>query len=133
MPGLFYFSPLILKPVIMQASHNRFSSIAHSARSTLIMLFKDSRFLLGLPLFFLFLLSSCSDKTPPRILIFSKTAGYRHACIPTATAALRQMCYQNGIAVDTTEEAEDFTENNLKRYNAVVFLCTTGDVLAPTQ
>ena len=91
------------------------------------------RVLLLLPLLSLFWLPSCSDKTPPRILIFSKTAGYRHACIPTATAALRQMCYQNGIAVDTTEEAEDFTENNLKRYNAVVFLCTTGDVLSPTQ
>lgn len=81
----------------------------------------------------LFLGYSCSDKTPARILIFSKTAGFRHGCIPVATEALRQMCLQNGIAVDTTEESEDFTENNLKRYNAVIFLCTTGDVLTPAQ
>jgi cytochrome c len=87
-------------------------------------------------LFFLaltILLPNCSDNIPPRILLFSKTEGFRHDCIPTATAALRKLCLSNGIAVDTTEDAEDFTEKNLRRYQAVVFLCTTGDVLNPTQ
>ena len=78
-------------------------------------------------------LPNCSDHIPPRILLFSKTEGYRHDCIPTATAALRKFCMANGIAVDTTEDAEDFNEKNLRRYNAVVFLCTTGDVLNPVQ
>jgi cytochrome c len=81
-----------------------------------------------------FLLPSCTtNDTPPRILIFSKTEGYRHDCIPVATAALRKLCLANGIAVDTTEDAADFTAKNLKRYNTVVFLCTTGDVLNPAQ
>ncbi|MFN0215133.1 MAG: ThuA domain-containing protein [Saprospiraceae bacterium] len=87
-------------------------------------------------LFFLaltFILPNCSDHIPPRILLFSKTEGYRHQCIPTATAALRKLCLENGIAVDTTEDAEDFNAKNLRRYNAVVFLCTTGDVLNPAQ
>lgn len=79
------------------------------------------------------ILPNCSDHIPPRILIFSKTEGYRHECIPTATAALRKLCLANGIAVDTSEEAEDFNAKNLRRYNAVIFLCTTGDVLSPTQ
>lgn len=78
-------------------------------------------------------LPSCSDHIPPRILIFSKTEGYRHECIPVATAALKKLCLANGIAVDTTEDAEDFNAKNLRRYNAVVFLCTTGDVLNPAQ
>ena len=78
-------------------------------------------------------LPACSDHTPPRILIFSKTEGYRHECIPVATAALRKLCLANGIAVDTTEDGEDFNAKNLRRYNAVVFLCTTGDVLNPAQ
>ena len=99
----------------------------------LIFAFSRLRFRFFLLLLPLFLLYSCSEHIPPRILIFSKTAGYRHACIPVATDALRKMCIEHGIAVDTTEESEDFTENNLKRYNAVVFLCTTGDVLTPTQ
>ncbi len=79
------------------------------------------------------LLPNCSDHIPPRILIFSKTEGYRHESIPTATAALRKLCLANGIAVDTTEDAEDFNTKNLRRYNAVVFLSTTGDVLNPAQ
>ncbi len=79
------------------------------------------------------LLPNCSDHIPPRILLFSKTEGYRHDCIPTATAALRKLCFANGIAVDTTEDAEDFNAKNLRRYNAVVFLNTTGDVLNPAQ
>ncbi len=78
-------------------------------------------------------LPNCSDHIPPRILIFSKTEGYRHECIPVATAALRKLCLENGIAVDTTEDAEDFNAKNLRRYNAVIFLCTTGDVLNPAQ
>ncbi len=78
-------------------------------------------------------LPNCSDHIPPRILLFSKTEGYRHDCIPVATAALRKFCLANGIAVDTTEDSADFTAKNLKRYNAVVFLCTTGDVLNPAQ
>ncbi|MFM8489758.1 MAG: ThuA domain-containing protein, partial [Bacteroidota bacterium] len=67
------------------------------------------------------------------VLIFSKTEGYRHDCIPAATDALRKMCNANGIAVDTTEDAGAFHEANLKRYSAVIFLCTTGDVLNPAQ
>lgn len=78
-------------------------------------------------------LPNCSDHIPPRILIFSKTEGYRHDCIPTATAALRKLCVEHGIAVDTSEDAADFNAQNLRRYNTVVFLCTTGDVLSPAQ
>ena len=44
-----------------------------------------------------------------------------------------QFCLANGIALDTTEDAADFTAKNQKRYNTVVFLCTTGDVLNPAQ
>lgn len=80
------------------------------------------------------ILPNCStNDIPPRILIFSKTEAYRHDCIPVATAALRKLCYENGIAVDTSEDGADFNAKNLKRYQAVVFLCTTGDVLDPAQ
>ncbi len=77
---------------------------------------------------------SCSDNDiPARILVFSKTEGYRHDCIPVGIAAMRQLCAENGIAMDTSEDAADFNEKNLQRYSSVVFLCTTGDVLNPLQ
>ncbi|HEX2717216.1 MAG TPA: ThuA domain-containing protein, partial [Gemmatimonadaceae bacterium] len=69
----------------------------------------------------------------PRILVFSKTAGFRHSSIPNGIAALRKLGEENGFAVDATEDASVFTENRLKRYRAVVFLNTTGDVLNETQ
>lgn len=82
---------------------------------------------------FIALLAACSDAPPPRILVFSKTAGYRHSCIPVANTALRLLCKQNGMMMDTSEDASVFNEKNLRRYDAVVFLCTTGDVLNPAQ
>ena len=69
----------------------------------------------------------------PRILVFTKTAGFRHASIPAAIQAVRDLGAHNGFAVDATEDSGDFTDANLKRYDAVVFLMTTGDVLDDTQ
>jgi len=79
----------------------------------------------------LFLFSCAEDK--PKVLVFSKTKGYRHASIKAGKAALLKMGDEKGFAVDTTESADAFTEENLKKYNAVVFLSTTGDVLNPAQ
>src|ERR1043166_4109510 len=69
----------------------------------------------------------------PRVLVFSKTAAYRHASIPNGIAAIKQLGLQNGFAVDATEDATAFTQKNLARYAAVVFLSTTGDVLDEAQ
>ena len=72
-------------------------------------------------------------KDQPRVLIFSKTMVFRHASIPAGKAALIKMGQEHGFVVDTTEDASKFNEENLKRYQAVIFLSTTGDVLNPEQ
>ncbi|MFC6016735.1 ThuA domain-containing protein [Plantactinospora solaniradicis] len=68
-----------------------------------------------------------------RILVFSKTAGFRHSAIPSGIAAIRQLGTANGFTVDATEDAGAFTTANLARYQAVVWLSTTGDVLDDAQ
>ncbi|MER6529488.1 ThuA domain-containing protein [Streptomyces sp. NPDC001508] len=68
-----------------------------------------------------------------RVLVFSKTAGFRHDSIPEGIAAVRALGADGGFAVDATENAGAFTAKNLRRYDAVVFLSTTGDVLDRTQ
>lgn len=68
-----------------------------------------------------------------RILVFSKTKGFRHASIPAGQKALLQLGKENGYAMDTTENSAVFTEDNLQRYGAVIFLNTTGDVLDEQQ
>jgi type 1 glutamine amidotransferase len=69
----------------------------------------------------------------PRVLVFTKTTGFRHASIPVALRAVRQLAERSGLAVDATEDARKFTPGNLARYRAVVFLLTSGDVLDDAQ
>lgn len=68
-----------------------------------------------------------------KVLIFSKTAGFRHTSIPNGIAAIQQLGIDNGFTVDATEDATQFTLENLMQYDAVIFLSTTGDVLNADQ
>jgi cytochrome c len=68
-----------------------------------------------------------------KVLVFSKTAGFRHSSIEPGIAALRKLGLENGFAVDATENAAAFSDRNLRQYHAVVFLNTTGDVLDARQ
>ena len=68
-----------------------------------------------------------------RILVFSKSAGFRHSSIPVGKAAILNLGIQNGFLVDTTENGSLFTDENLKKYGAVIFLNTTGTVLDQEQ
>ncbi|MGV0101023.1 ThuA domain-containing protein [Streptomyces californicus] len=73
------------------------------------------------------------DRTAKRVLVFSKTAGFRHDSIPAGIEALKEIGKDTGITVDSTESAAQFTTSNLARYDAVAFLSTTGDVLNAEQ
>ncbi|CAN5615079.1 hypothetical protein BH10BAC2_BH10BAC2_06260 [soil metagenome] len=75
--------------------------------------------------------ASCGNKRSgnPRVLVFSKTAGFRHSSIPNGQAAIMKLGQENGFDVDTTENADVFNEDSLKKYAAVIFLSTTGNVL----
>lgn len=68
-----------------------------------------------------------------KVLVFSKTAGFRHSSIPNGIAAIQQLGTANGFTVTATEDATTFTTANLAQYQAVVFLSTTGDVLNAGQ
>ncbi|MBP2325019.1 PKD repeat protein/glucose/arabinose dehydrogenase [Kibdelosporangium banguiense] len=68
-----------------------------------------------------------------RALVFSKTAGFRHDAIPDGIAAIQKLGQEHNFTVDSTEDATAFTDANLARYQVVIFLSTTGDVLDDTQ
>jgi cytochrome c len=86
-----------------------------------------------LPVLVLAVLAFSCFNDKPRVLVFSKTMGYRHESIDSGKLALIKLGNENNFTVDTTENAEDFNETNLKKYKAVVFLSTTGDVLNHAQ
>lgn len=78
-------------------------------------------------------LSFVNHKKSQRVLVFSKTVKFHHASIPAGLAALQKLGKENNFEVDTTTDATLFTEKNLKKYDAVIFLSTTGDVLNDEQ
>jgi len=68
-----------------------------------------------------------------KVLIFSKTRGFRHESIEHGREVIAKMCLNNDIAVDSTENSELFTFKNLKQYDALIFLNTTGDLFNEEQ
>lgn len=67
-----------------------------------------------------------------KVLVFTRTTGYRHASIPAGVAAIRALGAQHGFAVDATANPAVFTDARLAGYATVVFLSTTGNPV-PTQ
>ncbi len=67
------------------------------------------------------------------VLVFSKTAGFRHDSIAVGTQAIRDLGTANNFTVTATEDPAVFTAAGLAPYEAVIFLNTTGDVLNATQ
>ncbi|HEY2720348.1 MAG TPA: ThuA domain-containing protein [Chitinophagaceae bacterium] len=87
-----------------------------------------------LPILCILVLFACrQNQSKPRVLVFSKTTGFRHSSIPNGKAAIQKLGLENNFDVDTTEDASYFTEENLKKYAAIIFLSTTGDVLNNQQ
>ncbi|MFE4831000.1 ThuA domain-containing protein [Streptomyces sp. NPDC056672] len=68
-----------------------------------------------------------------KVLVFSRTAGFRHSSIPAGIAAVQRLGTANGFTVTATEDAGAFTAANLAQYQAVIWLSTTGDVLNAAQ
>lgn len=79
--------------------------------------------------------SSCNQASSreQRVLVFSKTAGFRHKSIETGVEAIRKLGKENGFTVVHSEDSGIFTEDNLKNFSAVIFLSTTGDILDAAQ
>ena len=78
--------------------------------------------------------TSCGDgDDSPAVLVFSKTKGWKHSSIPAGQSAIMKLGMENGFAVDTSSNAGVFKDRTLKKYDAVIFLNTTGNVLNAEQ
>ena len=91
---------------------------------------------LTLPLLLVLSLSTVAGNATAqedRVLVFTRTAKFRHDSIPTAVSTLRLLAGRERLAVDQSENPADFNDANLARYRVVVFANTTGDVLDAAQ
>ncbi|MEU0560194.1 ThuA domain-containing protein [Dactylosporangium maewongense] len=62
-----------------------------------------------------------------KVLVFSKTTGFRHDSIPAGVQAIRDLGAADNFTVDATEDDAVFTDAGLAPYRTVIFLSTTGD------
>ena len=73
-------------------------------------------------------LGARAERLLERILYFTYSAGYRHEVIPLSKAILTQLGRNSGVfEVTVTEDASEFSIENLKRFASVMFY-TTGEL-----
>jgi len=89
-----------------------------------------NKFFIFLFFFFAVTMTAVAQK---RVLIFSKTQGFRHSSIEKGAQVLKQLLDKEKIASDHSEDAALFTDQGLKKYDAIIFLSTTGNILDEIQ
>jgi len=63
---------------------------------------------------------------PPRILVYSKPSGFAHKSIPVGVKALRLLAEKTkAFRPEFTNKVEDFTSDNLKNFDGLIFNNTT--------
>ena len=66
---------------------------------------------------------------PVRILVFSKTAGFRHESLSSGIKMIFDLSHTQNWIVTATEDATIFQERSLDPIDVVVFINPTGDAL----
>ncbi|MCB0686027.1 MAG: ThuA domain-containing protein [Saprospiraceae bacterium] len=67
------------------------------------------------------------------VLLFSKTAGFHHVSINEGVDAITALGKRHHFMVDWQESADVFNPKNLERFQVIIFLNTTGDILNEEQ
>lgn len=88
---------------------------------------------IGLAVGLLILGNVLSAYSQERVLIFTKTAGFRHKSIPKGTEVVTKLLTAENILPVHTEDARYFCTDSLRQFAAVIFLNTTGNVLDDQQ
>jgi type 1 glutamine amidotransferase len=87
--------------------------------------------------FFLISFQKNAEKRPllkqQKVLIFSKTNGYRHESILAGINAIKKLGTENHFGVDATEDSLAINTKNLRQYQVIIFLSPTGTILGDTQ
>ncbi len=71
--------------------------------------------------------------TGKNVLVFSKTAGWRHGSIEDGQSMFERLAETYQFEATLSEDASIFTDKRLKPFDAIVFLNTTGNVLDARQ
>lgn len=67
------------------------------------------------------------------VLLFTATQGYHHESQLEGVAAMRELAKKHFFKVDWQEDPSVFNDENLKKFQVIIFLSTTGDIFNPEQ
>ncbi len=77
---------------------------------------------------------AAAPKSKHEVLVFSKTNGFRHSSIELGVEAMKLLGEKTGaFHVTATEDDAAFEPESLKKYAAVIFLNTTGELFRPKE
>src|SRR5690554_1474735 len=76
---------------------------------------------------------SASRSAKDQVLVFTKTNGFRHSSIEKGVATLVKLGVANDFEITQTADSLQFNAANLKKYQLVIFLNTTMDVLGDME
>ena len=96
---------------------------------------------LGLILLSIFLIQSdidinclnCSDKNSFSVLVISETKGWVHDSIESGIDLIENIGDKNNFNVYHSDNSKVITSENLKEFNSIIFLNTTGDILSKNE
>jgi type 1 glutamine amidotransferase len=79
-------------------------------------------------------LESFAQSNPQfRVLVFSRTKGFRHQSIPDGVVALKKLARDQIFDIHTTEDESYITDKNLERFDVIVMMSTTGTIFNAEQ
>lgn len=64
------------------------------------------------------------------VMLYTYTDGFRHDSIPTAIKQLQAWSSYYNITFDATEDQDKFTDENLAKYDAILFVHSTGNIFS---
>lgn len=79
-------------------------------------------------------LSAAEGPSPRmRVLVFTKTADFRHESIAAGVTAIRELGMQLDFRVHQSEDATIFNDDGLAPYRVIIFLNTSGTIFNDNQ
>ena len=84
-------------------------------------------------LLLIWVLSGTAQDQKINVLVFSKTAGFRHNSISSGLKMMSDLAQEKKWILTATENSELFTSDFLKNFDVVVFMNPTMDVLNEPQ
>jgi type 1 glutamine amidotransferase len=91
------------------------------------------KFLLTVLIAHVFLFFSASAQKQFKVLLITTTNGWHHESVHAGVIAIQQMGLRNFFDVVYFDDPKSITDKFLEQFQAVIFLCTTGDIFDSAQ